>query len=104
TPGTSAPVLNERSAQSRVGVRNGQTVVIGGLMEDRKTEHVDKVPILGDIPIIGAAFRRTQASNSKTELLIFLTPHVASQPEQLKAMGEDEMRGAKLTPNAVDPE
>ena len=53
------PVIAKRSAQSRVAIENGQTIVIGGLMEDRKTETVSKVPLLGDIPCIGAAFRRT---------------------------------------------
>ncbi|MDB5289423.1 MAG: gspD 1 [Phycisphaerales bacterium] len=103
TTGVAAPVINKRSAQSRVGIINGQTIVIGGLMEDRKTTTVNKVPILGDIPWIGELFRRTQAAKSKTELLIFLTPHVAQQPETLKPMSDDEMRGTKLTPHAVEP-
>jgi general secretion pathway protein D len=101
--GVDAPVINKRSAQSRVGIINGQTIVIGGLMEDRKTTSVSKVPILGDIPLLGELFKRTQVSKSKTELLIFLTPHVAQQPETLKPMSQDEMNGTKLTPNAVEP-
>ncbi|MDB5302987.1 MAG: putative type secretion system protein, partial [Phycisphaerales bacterium] len=103
TNGNNAPVISKRSAQSRVTIRNGQTIVIGGLMEDRKLTTITKVPILGDIPLIGELFRRTQADKSKTELLIFLTPHVAQQPDTLKPMSDDEMRGTKLTPNAVEP-
>jgi type II secretory pathway component GspD/PulD (secretin) len=72
-------------------------------MEDRKTLTVSKVPILGDLPLIGPAFSRTQAEKTKTELLIFLTPHVAAQPEALKPMSQDEMNGTKLTPGAVAP-
>jgi len=72
-------VYATRSAQSRVGIKNGQTIVIGGLMEDKKTETVDKVPVLGDLPLVGALFRRTQIDKTKTELLIFLTPHVAQE-------------------------
>ena len=49
-----APVIAKRSAQSRVGIKNGQTIVIGGLMEDRKTATVSKVPLLGDMPLLGA--------------------------------------------------
>jgi general secretion pathway protein D len=97
----SAPVIAKRSAQSRVNVRDGQTVVIGGLMEDRKTETVNKVPLLGDIPWLGAIFQRHQDSKTKTELLIFMTPHVAARPESLQDMGKDEMQGTKLTPHAV---
>ncbi|MDB5321849.1 MAG: gspD 1, partial [Phycisphaerales bacterium] len=97
------PIIAKRSAQTRVGVRNGQTIVIGGLMEDRKTETIDKVPFLGDIPFIGEAFKRRQNKKTKTELLIFLTPHVASEPDNLKQMSKEEIEGSKLVPNAVDP-
>jgi len=99
----SAPVIAKRSAQSRVGVRDGQTVVIGGMMQDNKTSTVNKVPILGDIPILQLLFSRTQVSKTKTELLIFLTPHVAQQPETLKPMADDELKGTRLTPRAVGP-
>jgi general secretion pathway protein D len=99
----SAPIISKRAAESRVGIKNGQTIVIGGLMEDRKTSHVDKVPILGDIPLLQYLFSRTVVSKTKTELLIFLTPHVAQQPETLKPMSDDEMKGTRLTPHAVAP-
>lgn len=99
----SSPIFAKRSAQTRVGVQNGQTIVIGGLMEDRKTQTVDKIPFLGDIPIIGNAFKRTRMTKSKTELLIFLTPHVALMPDELKTMGEDELDGSKLVPSSVYP-
>src|SRR5207248_1462879 len=103
TAGTGAPIINERSAYSRVGILDGQTIVIGGLMEDKKTQTVSKIPILGDIPGLGLLFQRNQYGKTKTELLIFLTPHVASKPEQLKGMSKDETNGTKLTPNAVAP-
>ncbi len=103
SPGVNEPIINTRSAESRVEVMSGQTVVIGGLMEDRKTSTVDKVPILGDIPILGEAFKRTRKSKQKTELLIFMTPHVAEGSEGLEDMAHDELQGTKLTPNAVAP-
>ena len=101
--GVTAPIYAKRSADSRVGIMNGQTIVIGGLMEDRKTSTVQKIPILGDIPLIGPLFQRNQVKKSKTELLIFLTPHVAQRPDVLKAMSQDELKGTKLTPGAVEP-
>ena len=100
---TFSPVIAKRSADSRIGVLNNQTIVIGGLMEDRKTDTINKIPILGDIPGLGLLFRRTQTTKTKTELLIFLTPHVAQMPDFLETMSNDEMKGTKLTPNAVSP-
>lgn len=81
-----ATVFNKRSSENRVIARDGQTVVIGGLMQDTKTETNGKVPILGDIPILGALFRHRQKDNEKTELLIFITPTVAADDKQLEAI------------------
>lgn len=103
SPTVNARVLDNRAAQSRVAVRDGQTIVIGGLMEDRKTDTVLKVPLLGDIPWLGALFRRTTKTQRKTELLIFITPHVATVPDDLKAMAEDEEAGSKVIRDAVEP-
>jgi len=71
-------------------------------MEDRNTTSVRKVPILGDIPLLGFFFRRTVEQKTKTELLIFLTPHVAQQPEDLEAMSESEKAGTKVIQDAVE--
>lgn len=98
----SQPIIAKRSAQTRVAVRSSQTIVIGGLMEDRLTNSVNKVPILGDIPLIWPLFSRTTSNKSKTELLIFLTPHVAATPEELTGMSKEETDGTKLLPNAID--
>ena len=102
-PGVSVPVIASRQATSQVAIRDGQTIVIGGLMQDQKTLTINKIPLLGDIPLIGYAFSRTIVDKTKTELLIFLTPHVAAQPEALKPMSADELKGTRLTPNAVQP-
>jgi general secretion pathway protein D len=99
----SQPIIAKRSAQTRVGVRSGRTIVIGGLMEDRVTESVNKVPILGDIPLLGEAFKRTIKNKAKTELLIFLTPHVATDPDQIPDMSKQEVEGTKLLPGAIGP-
>jgi general secretion pathway protein D len=85
-----ATVFNKRSSTNRVIARNGQTVVIGGLMEDRKTKGVTKIPLLGDIPILGALFRHTEKDNSKTELLIFITPTVAENDKELVEISNEK--------------
>lgn len=83
-------VFATRSASTRVAVLDGQTIVIGGLIEDQVSETVKKVPLLGDVPLVGLLFRRTITDKSKTELLIFLTPHVADKPEALVPISELE--------------
>ena len=96
-----APVIAKRSAQTRVVVGDGKTVVIGGLMEDNETEAVRKVPFLGDIPYLGVLFRRTITSKAKTELLIFLTPHVIETVRELDDRTEAEKARTELMPEAV---
>jgi general secretion pathway protein D len=98
-----APTFGKRSAESKVGILNGQTIVIGGLVEDRKNKTVRKVPLLGSIPLLGALFRRTEDTTQKTELLIFLTPHVARNATDLEAMSGDEQSGSEVVPGAIAP-
>jgi len=93
-----APVYAVRSADTQVVVPDGETVVIGGLMQDNNTETVNKVPILGDIPLLGMAFRRTQTSKDKTELIIFLTPHVVEGKTQLQKLTNNESNKMELVP------
>jgi protein transport protein HofQ len=59
-------------------VRDGQTIAIGGLRTSDDTEIVRKVPILGDIPILGIPFRNLNQSKESRELIIFITPHIIS--------------------------
>ncbi|MDB5296286.1 MAG: hypothetical protein JWO31_2269, partial [Phycisphaerales bacterium] len=101
--GQNGVVIAKRSADSRVGVRSGQTIVIGGLMEDRKTSTVNKIPLLGDLPLVGPIFARTVVTKAKTELLFFLTPHVAQSPDLLPDAAAQEEQGLRITPNAVTP-
>jgi general secretion pathway protein D len=81
-----APVLDIRSADTVAVTPDGQTVVIGGLMQTTKTENVTKIPFLGDVPLLGNLFRRTQITDAKTELIIFLTPHIVAAPTELAAL------------------
>ena len=65
-----------REASTTAIVKDQQTIVMGGLMEDRKSTSVDKVPFLGDIPLLGWLFKSRSATNEKVNLLLFLTPHI----------------------------
>jgi general secretion pathway protein D len=97
-----AAVFAKRSAQTRVAISDGQTIVIGGLMQDRLEDNVQKVPLLGDIPLLGGLFRRTTQSKVKTELLIFITPQVVKGPEDLKRISDAEQSATELLPSAVE--
>ena len=99
-----APVFAKRSAETVVVTGDGKTVVIGGLMERNKTESIRKVPLLGDIPVLGWAFRRKIKEDTKTELLIFLTPYVVNQPDELEQLTRDETDKTELTPNLLPGE
>ena len=70
------PVLSTEQAKTRVMIRNGQTLVIAGLIKDKTSFTKKKVPLLGDIPFIGGVFKKKEDQTDKTELLIFLTPHI----------------------------
>ena len=69
-------IINQRRANTTVSVQNGQTIIIGGLIGTQEDKRVRKVPYLGDIPYLGAAFRTTTVTKEKRELLIFLTPTI----------------------------
>lgn len=71
-----APIISTREASAFVTIKDKQTMVIGGMIKDDKTETVHKIPILGDIPLLGKLFRRTDTRVEKTELMVFITPHV----------------------------
>lgn len=95
-----APVINSRTATTTVVVPDGQTVVIGGLMENTKTDSETKVPFLGDIPLLGNLFKRKEKGNVKRELMIFLTPTIVKAPAQLAGMTQDEKQKQQIAPKA----
>ncbi len=70
------PNINKRQTSQLVTVKNGQTVVISGLMQTREIETFQKVPLFGDIPVLGWLFRNSSLNNIKTSLVIFLKPHI----------------------------
>ena len=84
--------INQRIAKTQVVVRDQETIVIGGLMRDRVSTSEDKIPILGDIPLLGVLFRRQSTTTQKTNLLLFLTPYIIRSPADLRAIFERKMR------------
>ena len=71
--------FQKRSADTTVRLKNGETMVIGGLIDSDESRSLSKIPFLGDIPILGAFFRSVRTSKTETELMIFLTAHVLDE-------------------------
>ncbi|MDE2159739.1 MAG: type IV pilus secretin PilQ, partial [Burkholderiales bacterium] len=72
------PAIDSKHVQTQVLVENGGTVVIGGIFTQNENDNVSKVPLLGDLPVIGYLFRSTTRSTSRTELLVFITPKIVT--------------------------
>lgn len=90
-----APRTSDRSTDTSVTVRDGEIVALAGLMRDSKNTQVNKVPLLGDIPIIGSLFRSSTTTTEKTELMIFLIPHVINGDVAARAMTENVSRDVR---------
>jgi general secretion pathway protein D len=101
SPAVYAPNINKRSANTVVVTPDGQPVVIGGLISNDKASSSSKIPLLGDIPLLGQLFKFTAKSNQKQELLIFLTPHIVNMPSQLAAMSTHETGQSQLITNSI---
>jgi general secretion pathway protein D len=111
-PGTSnaGPSTNKRSIESTVVVDDGQVLVLGGLIEDRYTDNRSKIPLLGDIPILGALFRSESRSKTRTNLMVFLRPMIMRDAESSNKVSLDrydmiraQQNDSQPAPNALLP-
>lgn len=90
------PTTNKRSIDSTVVVDDGQIIVLGGLIQDSVSENVSKVPVLGDLPVLGNLFRYKSRTHNKTDLMVFLSPHIlrdAKSYDGLTSERYDYIRG-----------
>ncbi|HWE29602.1 MAG TPA: secretin N-terminal domain-containing protein, partial [Polyangia bacterium] len=86
------PTTNDRKIKTAVVVRDGDCVVLGGLTKESESETVTKIPLLGDIPILGRLFQTRSKSKSKQDLLIVLTPYIIRGPEDMRRIHEQRER------------
>ena len=75
------PIITTREAETQILIKNGETIVIGGLLKDATTKGYHKVPVLGDIPLLGMAFQRRTDDVGKIDLLIFITANIATEAQ-----------------------
>jgi len=91
-PNNERPIVSTRNAQTSVMIKDGQTLVIGGLISEQKIKYKKKVPILGDIPVLDYIFSKKEDTISRTELLIFITPHLIKEDDFDMAKAEETQR------------
>jgi len=89
---TVGPTWTKRSAKTTVLVKSGDTMILGGIMQENITNNVTKIPLLGDIPLLGALFRFTSQQKQKTNLLIMLTPYIIQEPGVVSKALDDRQR------------
>jgi general secretion pathway protein D len=95
TDGNKQPIWTNRNIETRVVVRDQQTVVIGSLTQERETHVASKVPLLGDVPILGHLFKYTKKTKRKTNLLVMMTPYVVKDHMDLQAILDRKLRDSR---------
>ncbi len=101
-PRTGLPVLSARRVGTTVRVRDGETVVLGGLNQTQRERRVTKIPVLGNLPLVGSLFRSRSETDVNSELLVFITPHVLTEEGRLPdAEAEKKIRERFLSPDGA---
>lgn len=96
--GTESPIISTRQLKTKLAVKNGQSIMMGGLIKKGTTNEENKIPLLGDIPGLGWAFKYGKKSNAKTELLVMITPYVIESDdvlEQYVKKFQEKMQGLR---------
>jgi len=99
-PTTGLPDKSSRSARTVVRVKDGETIVIGGLLQDEMRETRGKVPVLGSVPILGRLFRTKKIVRTKTDLFVFISPRILSQTGHLPESEEADIKRRFLDPDS----
>ena len=86
------PIIATRSADSVINMHSGATMVIGGLMDSSEAKNVSKIPLLGNIPILGEFFKYSTKTRNKRELIILITPYIVGEGENYRAAMSNDMR------------
>ena len=93
---TKPPQLSKRDIKTKITVPNTKTVVVGGLIKNKKSMSESKVPFLGDIPLLGWLFTNKTVQNNKTNLLVFITPTLLTKPETMEIVTKQKKEEQKL--------
>ena len=86
------PIVSTRRADSVINLDSGSTMIVGGLMDSTESKAVSKIPLLGDIPILGEFFKYTSKRRDKRELIILVTPYIVENEQASQARMSNSMR------------
>ena len=89
------PIVASREMTASVSVRSGETIILGGLVQNQESQDTSMIPWIGKIPILGIPFRNSADSNKRSEVVVFITPYVLDSPEEIEA--ESARRKAALS-------
>jgi len=101
---TGVPAVDTRKADTSLLLKDGQIVVFGGLRRQQKTEQIDQIPILGDIPLIGLLFKYTNTVVNNTELIVFISPHIYKEGEPIPEDAMSKFKEITERPMLLLPE
>jgi len=101
--GFQLPALRSRKAESGLQLADGQTFVLAGLIDNKISKKVSKIPLLGDIPILGVLFRNTRYTNTETELMVMVTPKIVRplNKDEIPALPTETMKPEDTTPRMI---
>ena len=97
------PALKSRRAESGLQLADGQTFVLAGLIDNKVSKQISQIPLLGDIPILGALFRNTRYLNNETELMVMVTPKIVRplNKDEIPALPSERMKPEELSPSMI---
>ncbi|MBW3623262.1 MAG: hypothetical protein KY468_07620, partial [Armatimonadetes bacterium] len=98
--GSQVPIINRRTTETTVSLKDGQTAVLGGLIRNSTQNINTKIPILGDLPIIGSLFRSKDKANSNTELMVFLRAQIVNYADELEDLKDRQGKEAGIHPDS----
>lgn len=106
TQGGKYPVVSSRKAQTNVKVESGETIALGGLIKEEEMEKMSKVPVLGNLPVLGKLFQKKNTRREKRELIIFLTPEIIGEKKVVSSESEQkgsDKSGSSIGSSQVEP-
>jgi pilus assembly protein CpaC len=97
------PALKSRKAEAGLQLADGQTFILAGLIDNKVSKQVTKIPLLGDIPILGALFRNTRYQNNETELMVMVTPKIVRPltKDEIPVLPSEAMNPEETSPNML---